>query len=76
MRLRGFELYVLHRGRSRNSESQSWSKIYDQAAATITVPGDTLDNTVELIERYIFFLGATAVEDKSQEGVPETIHIC
>jgi phospholipid-transporting ATPase len=56
------------------SEYASWSKIYDQAANTIQNRGEALDNAAELIERDMFFLGATAIEDKLQEGVPDTIH--
>ena len=48
--------------------------IYDQAAATINGRGEALDKAAELIERDMFLLGATAIEDKLQEGVPETIH--
>lgn len=48
--------------------------MYDQAAATINGRGDALDDAAELIERDMFLLGATAIEDKLQEGVPDTIH--
>src|SRR3979490_1391849 len=47
-----------------------WSVIYNQAAATINGCGDTLDKVAELIEKDMFLLGATAVEDKLQDGVP------
>jgi len=33
-----------------------------------------LDNAAELIEKDMFLLGATAIEDKLQDGVPDTIH--
>lgn len=48
--------------------------IYDQAAATINGRGDALDKAAEIIEKDMFLLGATAIEDKLQEGVPDTIH--
>ena len=48
--------------------------IYDQAAATINGRGDALDKAAELIEKDMLLLGATAIEDKLQEGVPDTIH--
>ncbi|QRV83950.1 phospholipid-translocating P-type ATPase [Ceratobasidium sp. AG-Ba] len=56
------------------AEYQQWSVIYDQAAATINGRGEALDKAAEIIEKEMFLLGATAIEDKLQEGVPETIH--
>ncbi|KAI0314556.1 calcium transporting ATPase [Amylostereum chailletii] len=56
------------------SEYQQWVTIYDQAAATINGRGDALDKAAEIIEKDLFMLGATAIEDKLQEGVPDTIH--
>jgi phospholipid-transporting ATPase len=34
-----------------------------------------LDRVAELIEKDLFLLGATAIEDKLQDGVPDTIAI-
>ncbi|KAJ1305911.1 hypothetical protein OPQ81_010630 [Rhizoctonia solani] len=56
------------------AEYQQWSVLYDQAAATINGRGEALDKAAEIIEKEMFLLGATAIEDKLQEGVPETIH--
>lgn len=56
------------------SEYQQWSEIYNQAAATINGRGEALDQAAELIEKDLFLLGATAIEDKLQDGVPDTIH--
>lgn len=55
-------------------EYRQWTKIYESAAAQISGRGEALDNAAELIEKNLFLLGATAIEDKLQEGVPETIH--
>ncbi|KAF9167790.1 hypothetical protein DFQ26_003185 [Actinomortierella ambigua] len=55
-------------------EYRRWSQIYDKAATTIQNRGDELDKAAELIEKDLFLLGATAIEDKLQDGVPETIH--
>lgn len=55
-------------------EYRQWVQIYDKAASTIVGRGDELDKAAEIIERNMFLLGATAIEDKLQEGVPETIH--
>jgi len=56
------------------SEYQQWSTIYNQAASTINGRGEALDQAAELIEKDLFLLGATAIEDKLQDGVPDTIH--
>jgi phospholipid-transporting ATPase len=55
-------------------EYRQWAAIYDQAASTINGRGDALDQAAELIEKDLFLLGATAIEDKLQDGVPDTIH--
>lgn len=57
-----------------DAEYRQWSTIYDQAAQTINGRGEALDNAAELIERDMFLLGATAIEDKLQDGVPDAIH--
>ncbi|KAI0053249.1 calcium transporting ATPase [Auriscalpium vulgare] len=56
------------------AEYRQWSTIFDQAAATINGRGEALDKAAELIEKDMFMLGATAIEDKLQEGVPDAIH--
>ncbi|KAF9205488.1 hypothetical protein BGZ59_000444 [Podila verticillata] len=55
-------------------EYQNWVQIYDRAATTIKNRGEELDKAAELIEKDLFLLGASAIEDKLQDGVPETIH--
>ncbi|MCO5600309.1 hypothetical protein L7F22_054419 [Adiantum nelumboides] len=55
-------------------EYRQWARMYDQAAQTITNRGEALDKAAEVIEQNMFLLGATAIEDKLQDGVPETIH--
>ncbi|KAG5350639.1 hypothetical protein C0989_009999 [Termitomyces sp. Mn162] len=57
-----------------DEEYRQWSAIYNQAAATINGRGEALDQAAELIEKDLFLLGATAIEDKLQDGVPDTIH--
>ncbi|KAF8548890.1 phospholipid-translocating P-type ATPase [Imleria badia] len=56
------------------AEYTQWATIHAQAAATINGRGEALDQAAELIEKDIFFLGATAIEDKLQDGVPDAIH--
>ncbi|KAH6914262.1 calcium transporting ATPase [Coprinopsis sp. MPI-PUGE-AT-0042] len=55
-------------------EYRQWAAIYDRAASTINGRGEALDQAAELIEKDLFLLGATAIEDKLQDGVPDTIH--
>ncbi|GAA5879366.1 hypothetical protein JCM1840_006023, partial [Sporobolomyces johnsonii] len=55
-------------------EYKKWVGIYDKAAATINGRTEALDKAAEIIERDLFLLGATAIEDKLQEGVPDTIY--
>lgn len=55
-------------------EYNIWSKTYDAAATTLTNRAEELDKAAEIIERDMTLLGATAIEDKLQDGVPDTIH--
>lgn len=55
-------------------EYKPWSAIYDKAAGTVNGRTEALDKASELIEKNLFLLGATAIEDKLQEGVPDTIY--
>lgn len=55
------------------SEYREWSAIFDKAATTINNRAEELDKAAELIERELVLLGATAIEDRLQDGVPETI---
>ena len=57
-----------------DAEYRQWSTVYDQAAQTINGRGEALDKAAELIEKDMFLLGATAIEDKLQDGVPDAIH--
>lgn len=56
-------------------EYQQWIQIHENAATTVGGNREEeLDKASELIERDFFLLGATAIEDRLQDGVPETIH--
>lgn len=56
-------------------EYQEWKQIYDKAATTVGGNrAEELDKAAEIIEHDLFLLGATAIEDRLQDGVPETIH--
>lgn len=55
-------------------EYSKWSAIYDSAASQLSGRADALDRAAEVIEQNLQLLGATAIEDKLQEGVPDAIH--
>jgi len=48
--------------------------MYDSAASQINGRAEALEKVAEVIERDLTLLGATAIEDKLQDGVPDTIH--
>src|SRR6185295_2328144 len=56
-------------------EFREWYQVYDKAQTTVGGNrADELDKAAEIIERDFYLLGATAIEDRLQDGVPETIH--
>lgn len=56
-------------------EFQRWWQIYEKASTTVSGNrAEELDKAAELIEHDFYLLGATAIEDKLQDGVPDTIH--
>lgn len=55
------------------SEYQAWNKEHDLAAAAITDREDKLEAVSDAIERELTLLGGTAIEDRLQDGVPDTI---
>eukprot|EP00250_Pteridium_aquilinum_P014698 c22146_g1_i1 orf=313-3942(-) len=56
------------------SEYESWSAEFAKAKTHVGLDRDTkLEEASELIEKDLILLGATAVEDKLQEGVPQCI---
>ncbi|KAF8466614.1 hypothetical protein BDZ91DRAFT_158387 [Kalaharituber pfeilii] len=57
-----------------DEEYRQWNAIFEKAATTINNRGEELDKAAELIEKDLYLLGATAIEDRLQDGVPDTIH--
>lgn len=55
-------------------EYHNWSQQYYDASTSMEDRADKVDAAANLIEHDLFLLGATAIEDKLQDGVPETIH--
>ncbi|KAF8007544.1 hypothetical protein BT93_K1530 [Corymbia citriodora subsp. variegata] len=55
------------------AELELWQLRYEDASTSLTDRAAKLRQTAALIECNLNLLGATAIEDKLQEGVPETI---
>ncbi|EUC42626.1 hypothetical protein COCMIDRAFT_39311 [Bipolaris oryzae ATCC 44560] len=56
-------------------EYQEWSKDYDVAANAIQGREDKLEEVSDRIENHLWLLGGTAIEDRLQDGVPESISL-
>uniref|UniRef100_A0A2K5EZV5 Phospholipid-transporting ATPase n=1 Tax=Aotus nancymaae TaxID=37293 RepID=A0A2K5EZV5_AOTNA len=54
-------------------EFAEWNKKFMAASVSSTNRDEALDKVYEEIEKDLILLGATAIEDKLQDGVPETI---
>lgn len=54
-------------------EYQDWNREHELAAAAITDREEKLEAAADIIERELTLLGGTAIEDRLQEGVPDTI---
>ncbi|KAI8388333.1 uncharacterized protein BYT42DRAFT_559728 [Radiomyces spectabilis] len=54
-------------------EYKSWNRRFQEASASIHGREEKLDEVCEEIERDMLLMGGTAIEDRLQEGVPETI---
>lgn len=52
---------------------EEWRKTFHQAATSLQGREAKVADAADLIERNLTLLGATAIEDKLQDGVPETI---
>uniref|UniRef100_A0A803SMU8 Phospholipid-transporting ATPase n=1 Tax=Anolis carolinensis TaxID=28377 RepID=A0A803SMU8_ANOCA len=56
-----------------NEEYEAWNKKFMAASVALRNRDEALDKVYEEIEQNLILLGATAIEDKLQDGVPETI---
>ncbi|KAL4997062.1 hypothetical protein BDV10DRAFT_170610 [Aspergillus recurvatus] len=56
-------------------EYRAWSKEHDIAAAALTDREEKLENVASAIEQDLMLIGGTAIEDKLQDGVPDTISL-
>lgn len=55
------------------SEYQEWKATYDEATTSLHDRQDRIEAAGEMIEQSLDLVGATAIEDKLQKDVPETI---
>uniref|UniRef100_A0A8C5H9K1 Phospholipid-transporting ATPase n=1 Tax=Gouania willdenowi TaxID=441366 RepID=A0A8C5H9K1_GOUWI len=54
-------------------EFDAWSRRHREAQVSLVDRETALDRVYEQIEKNLMLIGATAIEDKLQDGVPETI---
>ncbi|VDP00822.1 unnamed protein product [Soboliphyme baturini] len=69
----GYRTLCLARADISEEFYQEWRKKYYEASISIEQREKKLSDAAELIEQNLILLGATAIEDKLQDGVPETI---
>ncbi|EFR03245.1 phospholipid-transporting ATPase 1 [Nannizzia gypsea CBS 118893] len=55
------------------SEYNEWKQVYKEATVSLVNRQEKIDEAGEQIETQLELIGATAIEDKLQKGVPETI---
>ncbi|RAH43483.1 phospholipid-translocating P-type ATPase [Aspergillus brunneoviolaceus CBS 621.78] len=56
-------------------EYREWSVMHDAAAAAIVDREEKLEEVSNAIEQNLYLLGGTAIEDRLQDGVPDTISL-
>lgn len=67
-------LCIAYRNMSEE-EFNTWSKQYDAACAAVEDREGKIDEACEIVEHSLQILGATALEDKLQQGVPDAIEM-
>uniref|UniRef100_A0A8C8SU01 Phospholipid-transporting ATPase n=1 Tax=Pelusios castaneus TaxID=367368 RepID=A0A8C8SU01_9SAUR len=65
-------LCIAYADLSENSY-QEWLKVYNEASTILKDRTQKMEECYEIIEKDLLLLGATAIEDRLQAGVPETI---
>ena len=54
-------------------EYKTWNRRYEEASASVYNREEKIEDACEEIERDMLLMGGTAIEDRLQDGVPETI---
>ncbi|XP_044255942.1 phospholipid-transporting ATPase IA isoform X12 [Tribolium madens] len=57
----------------KKSEYEDWKQLYHKATISLQHREEKIEEAANLIERKLKLIGATAIEDKLQDGVPEAI---
>ncbi|KDO21212.1 hypothetical protein SPRG_21329 [Saprolegnia parasitica CBS 223.65] len=70
----GLRTLVLSQRELSKDEYERWNKTYQEAATSLVNRDQMLDDAAEVLEVNMDVVGATAIEDKLQVGVPATIH--
>jgi phospholipid-translocating ATPase len=56
-------------------EYEEWNREYDVAANAVVGREDKLEEVSDRIENHLWLVGGTAIEDRLQDGVPESISL-
>lgn len=70
----GLRTLIVGKKELKEDEYNQWHEIFHDANTSITDRVAKVEKASELIEKDFELIGCTAIEDKLQEGVPETIH--
>lgn len=71
----GLRTLCVARKEISEEDYQAWNKEHDLAAAAITDRDEKLEKVADAIENDLTLLGGTAIEDRLQDGVPNTISL-
>ena len=69
----GLRTLLLAKRKLESGYYQSWAREFQQASTSVVNRENLLADVSAKIERELEVIGSTAIEDKLQEGVPETI---
>ena len=58
-----------------DEEYEEWNRDYDIAANAVVGREDKLEEVSDRIENHLWLVGGTAIEDRLQDGVPESISL-
>ncbi|KAF0688063.1 Aste57867_20287 [Aphanomyces stellatus] len=70
----GLRTLVLAKRELTPDAYEAWNKVYQAAATALVGRDESLDAAAEALEVEMEIVGATAIEDKLQVGVPNAIH--
>jgi len=69
----GLRTLVLAKREMTSSEYDKWAKLWHEASVSVTSREDLQAEAAAQVEQKLLVVGATAIEDKLQEGVPSCI---